>query len=46
MAAFLKENFSLICLLVGILGVLIGIVSLFFEMKKRKKNKTGMMGDL
>jgi len=28
-----KENFDLICLLVGVLGVIISIVTLIYEMK-------------
>lgn len=34
-----KENFDLICLLVGVLGVIISIVTLIYEMKMKKRNK-------
>lgn len=36
-----KENFDLICLLVGVLGVLISVVSFIYEIrvKRRKKMK-------
>ncbi len=34
-----KENFDLICLLVGVLGVIISIVTLIYEMKVKKRNK-------
>ena len=34
-----KHNFDLISLFVGILGVVIGIISLFVDKKKRKKEK-------
>ena len=33
-----KENFDLITLFVGLLGVVIAILSLIVELKKRKKN--------
>ena len=33
-----KENFDLITLFVGLLGVVIAIFSLIVELKKRKKN--------
>ena len=34
-----KENFDLICLLVGVLGVLISIVSVIYEIKVKRRNK-------
>ncbi len=37
MLSFLRENYQLICLIVAILGVLIGILSLLDELRKRKK---------
>ncbi len=36
---FLKENFDLVNLLVGVLGVLIAFIALVYELKKRSKNK-------
>jgi hypothetical protein len=37
MMDFLRENFQLICLMLGILGVLIGVFSLVKELPNRKK---------
>lgn len=34
-----KENFNLICLLVGVLGVLIAIISVIYEIKAKKRNR-------
>ncbi len=34
-----KENFDLICLLVGVLGVLVSIISLIYEIKVRRRNR-------
>ena len=34
-----KHNFDLITLFVGILSVVIGVISLFVDKKKRKKEK-------
>jgi len=34
-----KENFDLICLLVGVFGVLISIVTLIYEKKEEKQQK-------
>lgn len=34
-----KETFDLICLLVGVLGVIISIVTLIYEMKVKRRNK-------
>ncbi len=35
---FAKDNFDLITLLLGVAGVVVGIVSLILEIKKRKHN--------
>ena len=32
-----KENYDLITLFVGFLGVVIAVISLFFELKKKRK---------
>ena len=34
-----KENFDLICLFVGIIGVVIAVISLMYEIKKKKEKK-------
>ena len=34
-----KENYDLICLLVGVIGVIIAFISLIYEIKKRKAKK-------
>ena len=34
-----KENFDLICLLVGVLGVLVSIICVIYEIKVKKRNK-------
>ena len=34
-----KENFDLICLILGVLGVIISIVTLIYEMKVKRRNK-------
>lgn len=36
---FAKENFQLLCLLIGILGVLVGCISVIYELKKRNRKK-------
>jgi len=36
---FAKENFDLINLLIGIFGVLIAVIALMYELKKRKNKK-------
>lgn len=36
---FLKENFDLVMLLVGILGVIVSIIALAAELKKKNKQK-------
>ena len=38
-STFLKENYDLVSLLVGILGVVIALVALFHELKKKKSDK-------
>ena len=39
MIEFAKENFLLITLLVGVLAIIISIISLVYELKKRKNKK-------
>jgi len=34
-----KENFDLISLLVGLIGVVIAVISLMYEIKKKKEKK-------
>lgn len=34
-----KENFDMITLLVGVVGVVIAVISLFYELKKKKAQK-------
>lgn len=36
MASWAKENFDLIMLLVGLLGVVVSVISLIYEFKKNK----------
>ena len=36
-STWLKENYDLVSLLVGMVGVLIAFVALIYELKKRKK---------
>ena len=36
-STWLKENYDLVTLLVGMIGVLIALVALIYELKKRKK---------
>ena len=33
-----KENFDLICLFVGVLGVLVSIVGVIYEIKVKRRN--------
>ena len=35
--SFAKENFDLICLFVGFIGVVIGFISVIDEIKKKKE---------
>lgn len=37
--AWAKENYDLIGLLVGLAGVVIAVISLFYELKKKKADK-------
>lgn len=39
LASFAKENFELITLLVGLLGVLVSIWAVYYEIKKKRKQK-------
>ena len=34
-----KENFDMITLMVGLIGVIIAVISLFVEIKKKKNKK-------
>ena len=38
-SAFLKENFDLVTLLLGILSVIIAFIALVYEIKKKSKSK-------
>lgn len=38
-STFLKENYDLVSLLVGVLGVMIAIIALVYELKKKKSGK-------
>ncbi|MBQ9555157.1 MAG: hypothetical protein IJV05_02925 [Muribaculaceae bacterium] len=38
-SAFLKENYDLVMLIVGVLGVVISIIAVAIEMKKKKSPK-------
>ena len=35
-SSWAKENYQLICLLVSILGVIVGVITVIAEMKKKK----------
>ena len=35
-SSWAKENYQLICLLVSIIGVIVGIITVIVEMKKKK----------
>lgn len=37
--SFAKDNFQLLCLLIGVLGVLIGCISVIYELKQRNRKK-------
>lgn len=39
LTTFAKENYALISLFVGMIGVLIGIWSVCYEIKKKRKEK-------
>lgn len=34
-----KENYDLICLLVGVIGIIIAFISLIYEIRKKKAKK-------
>ena len=36
---FVKQNYLLICLLVGLLGVVVGFISVIYEVNARKRKK-------
>ena len=36
-SSWAKENYQLICLLVSVIGVIVGIITVIAEMKKKKK---------
>ena len=36
---FVKQNYQLICLLVGLLGVVVGFISVIYEVNARKRKK-------
>lgn len=36
---FAKENFNFIMLVLGFIGVVIGVISVFSELKKKKEQK-------
>ena len=36
---FLKENYDLVTLFVAVIGVIIAVISMVYEMKKKSKNK-------
>ncbi len=37
--SFAKENYDLICLMVGVIGVILSVVTLIYEIRQRKKKK-------
>ena len=37
--SYCKENFQLITLLVGLLGVLVSVITVYVEIKKKRKRK-------
>ncbi len=39
MGDFLKENFQVVCLLVGIAGVLVSVISLVINSRKKKRDR-------
>ncbi len=38
-SSFLKENYDLVTLLVGLLGVIIAVIALVYELKKKRSNR-------
>ena len=39
LTTFLKENYDMVVLLVSMLGVLIAVIALFYEARKKSKDK-------
>lgn len=39
LSTFLKENYDLVTLLLGVLGVVIAFITLVYEIKKKKSDK-------
>jgi hypothetical protein len=39
--SFLKENYDMLSLLVGVLGEIVGVVALICEIKRKKSNNKG-----
>lgn len=39
LSTFLKENYDLVTLLLGVLGVVIAFIALVYEIKKKKSDK-------
>lgn len=39
LTTFLKENYDLVTLFVAVIGVIIAVISMVYEMKKKSKNK-------
>ena len=37
LSSWAKENYQLICLLVGIIGVIVGVITVIAEMKKKQR---------
>ena len=37
LSSWAKENYQLICLLVSILGVIVGVITVIAEMKKKQR---------
>ena len=38
-SSFLKENYDLVTWFVGLIGVVIAVIALVYELKKKSKNK-------
>ena len=36
---YVKQNYQLICLFVGLLGVVVGVISVIYEVNARKRKK-------
>lgn len=39
LSTFLKENYDMVTLLLGVLGVVIAFITLVYEIKKKKSDK-------